>query len=183
MEISQAQNKAVGEYVDLVASKVGAGGRAVHPETAIASAARIAGSFSLRSFGLQIDSLQPGSVVLSEESNEKGPRFVAILATVLSKLGVTLDEAVITAEDAPRGAPPRQTTLETLILLQKDALGVASRNQLSLEEAALSATLATAFIVKECARDIQAEVAFNVAVRGFIEGSKTAPPPVNTPGT
>ena len=45
MHISEAQHKTAGEFVDLVASKLGSG-RAVHPETAIASAARLAGTCS-----------------------------------------------------------------------------------------------------------------------------------------
>jgi hypothetical protein len=36
--------------------------------------------------------------------------------------------------------------------------------------------MATAFIVEECARDIGADVAFNIAAFGFVEGSKTVPP-------
>jgi hypothetical protein len=43
-------------------------------------------------------------------------------------------------------------------------------------ETAIACAMATAFIVKECARDIGADVAFNIAAFGFVEGSKTVPP-------
>ena len=68
------------------------------------------------------------------------------------------------------------TVLQTLSLLQDDALLMTKKNGLSLEQAAQSAAFATGFIIKECAGNIGAEIGFNVAAYGFIEGSKTAPP-------
>lgn len=179
MQITQAQNKAVGEFVDLIASKAGNSGRAVHPETAISSAARVAGSLLLRSFNLRIESASPGTVVLSNEANEKGPQLINIMAAFLSSAGVPLDQALMGGEQAQRGAEPQLSTLQALSLLQADALKIANSNKLSLEEAAQSAALATAFIVKECVRNLRAETGFNVAAFGFIEGSKTVPPPIS----
>jgi len=175
LDISDAQNKAIGEFVDLVASKIGAS-RAIHPETAISSAARLAGSLLLRSFNLSIEPFEPGTVLLSSEANEKGPLLIGAMSAFLSNAGISLDTSLLGGEQSRRGMEPNLTVLQALTLFQEDALQISSKNGLSLEEAAQSAAIATGFIVKECAGSIGAEVGFNVAAFGFIEGSKTTPP-------
>ena len=180
LNISAAQNRATGEFVELVANRIGAD-RAIHPETAISSAARIAGSLMLRSFNLSIESVEPGTVLLSNEANEKGPLLIGTMAAFLSSSGISLDSSLLDGDQSRRGAEPNLTVLETLFIFQADALQISTRNGLSLEEAAQSAALATGFIVKECIGSIGAEVGFNVAAFGFIEGCKTAPPKLAPP--
>ncbi len=177
MEISEAQNKAAGEIVDLVAGRVGSN-RAVHPETAIASTARLAGSLLFRSFNLKLEGVEPGTAVLSDEANEKGPQLVEIMSAVLQRFGVSLDHEKFGGEPAQRGEEPELTVVQSLALLQEDAMRITSQIGLGLEEAAQAGAVATAFIVTECAKSIGGEVGYNVAVFGFIEGCKTAPPPI-----
>ena len=55
---------------------------------------------------------------------------------------------------------------------------IAEKYGLNLEQAAQVAAVATGFIVKECEKDIGGEVGYYVATLGFIEGSKTVPPPL-----
>lgn len=175
MSFSKAQHQAVSELVDLIAAKVG-DGRAVHPETAVSSAARVAGSLLLRSFGLPLQDLQPGSVVLSDEANEKGPALVNALGGYLASAGVQLRQEELSGTVARRGEQPRLTIVQSLDLLQDGALKIAARNGLGLDEAARAAAVATGFIVKECAERIGAEAGFNIAAYGFVEGTKTVPP-------
>ena len=180
MLITEAQNRATGDFVELVAAQ--STGRAVHPETAIASAARLSGSLLLRSFGFDLASPEPGAILLSDEANEKGPILVNLVVAFLQRSGIALDPTKLGGSSEDRGAEPHLSTLQSLSLLQEDALEITSRHSLSLQEAAEAAALATAFIVKECARAIGAETAFNVAAYGFIEGAKTAPPPISVRG-
>lgn len=175
MHISEAQNKAAGELVDLVASKPGSG-RAVHSETAIASTARLAESLLLRSFNRNIPGAQPGTAVLSHEANEQGPQLISVMSAMLQHFGVSLDQDKL--EPSTRGSTPELSVVESLALLQEDAMHIARKNGLGLKEAATAAAMATAFMVKECARTIGAEVSFNIAVYSFIEGCKTVPPPI-----
>ncbi len=177
MEISKAQNKAAGEMFELVAGRVGSD-RAVHPETAIASAARLAGSLLFRSFNFQLERQEPGSVVLSDEANEKGPQLIGIMSAVLESFGVSLDHEKFGGESAKYGEEPQLTVVQSLALLQEDAMRIAGENGLGLEEAAQAAAVATAFIVRECAKNIGGEVGSNVAAFGFIEGCKTVPPAI-----
>jgi hypothetical protein len=177
MQISDAQQKAAGELVDLVATRVGSG-RAVHPETAIASAARLSGSLLLRSFNLKIAGAKPGEVVLSHEANEEGPELLHITTGFLQLFGVSLEKEKLDGDSMARGKEPTLSVVQSLALLQEDALRIARENGLDLKDAARAGAMATAFIVKECAQNIGAEVGFNVAAFGFIEGCKTIPPDI-----
>ena len=175
MHISNAQSDAASQMVDLIATRLGEA-RAVHPETAIATAARVAGSLLLSSFGLDLKDCAPGTIVLSEQANEKGPQLISILGGMLQLMKVPLDAQRLNAEPGARGAKPTLTTLEALELFSDDALKIARENGLTLEEAAQAAAVAAAFLVRECSKSIGAEVGFNVAAFGFIEGCKTVPP-------
>ncbi|QDU78546.1 hypothetical protein Pla110_02500 [Polystyrenella longa] len=179
MSISDSQNKTAGELVDLVTSRVGSNG-AVHPETAIASIARLAGSLLLRSFNLNIDSLEPGTVILSTEANEKGPQLIGIMSSMLQQFGLSMDKEKLGGEQSKLGTKPDFSTVQSLSLLQDDAIGIAKSNGLELKEAAQSAAMATAFFVKECANDIGVETGFNVAAYNFIDGCKTVPPAIGS---
>lgn len=175
MHSSPAQNKSAGEFVDLVASKLGSG-RAVQSETAIASAARLAGSLLFRSFELDVQLSQPGSVILSYEANEEGPQLISIMLAMLQHFGMSLNQAKLGGEPSKRGCAPNLSPVESLSLLQEDALQIAKSNGLSLKEAAQAAAMATAYIVKECAPNLGPEVGCNIAMYSFIEGCKTVPP-------
>ena len=174
MQISEAQHNAAGEMVDLIAARLG-DGRAVHLVTAIASAARLAGSLLLRSFNLNIQDLQPGTVILSTEANDEGPELINILAAMLRHFGVSLNKTNL-GDGVERGEDAELSVVQSLELLQEDALVIARKNGLDLKEAAQAATMATAFLVKECSKEIGGETAFDLATYSFIEGCKTVPP-------
>lgn len=176
MNITQEENAAAGELVELIASKVGDSNRAIHPETAISVSARLSGSLLLKSFGLGLDAGETGSVLLSEEANEHAPILINILGEFLSASNIHIDKEKIGGNETQRGEAPRLNTVETLSLLQDEAIDICKRNSLGMQGSARAAALATAFVVKECSPQIGAETAFNVAIFGFIEGSKTIPP-------
>ena len=178
MQITEQQNRAAGDFVDLIASRLGSG-RAIHPETAIASSARISGSLLLRSFGFDLNLQEPGTVLLSNEANEQGLNLINLLGTFLANNQVTFDSTMLGGAPEHHGTQPDLNIQQSLALLQADALQIAARHSLSLQQAAEAAALATGFIVKECVASIGGDVGFNVAAFGFIEGSKTVPPPLN----
>lgn len=180
MSFTESQDRATGELVALVASCLGAE-RAIHPETAIASAARLAGSLLLRSCGLPLGKLEPGSIVLSDAANEKGPLLVETLAAYLAGAEVPIQRDKLGGEPDKRGTPPHLSIVQSLAQLQDEAMAIAERHGLTLEQVAQSAALATAFMVRECASRIGAETGFNIAAYGFVEGSKTVPPRSSRP--
>ena len=94
----------------------------------------------------------------------------------LELFGVSLDEEKLDAESSKGGGGPELSVLESFALLQEDALHIARKHGLELKQAAVAAALATAFVVRECAKNIGAEAGFTIAVYGFTEGCETVPP-------
>jgi hypothetical protein len=103
--ITPEQNKAAGEFVELIAAKIG-DGRSIHSETAIAACARLSGSLLLRSFNFQLEALEPGTALLSEEANQKGPELINTMLGFLSAVGVPADQLSVN-QQAGRGEAPR----------------------------------------------------------------------------
>lgn len=176
MNISSEQDNAAGQIIEYFGTRFGTN-RTLHPETVIAALARLSGSFLLRSFNFNLDALERGEIILSEEANEKGRELLEILSTSLTKRGVTLDAEKLGGERSLRGEEPKVSFDESTALLQNDVLRIAQVNKLGFEEMAQAAILATAFAVGECAKNIGAETGFNVAAYALIEGAKTVPPP------
>jgi hypothetical protein len=172
MEISEKQNKATGEIVDLIASAIGKN-REVHSATAIATSARLSGAFLFKSFGLKIDDAKPGTVVLSQQANEEGPELINVIGAVLSNFGVTVDN------DKMESAEIQKTELDFLQSLsatQTKATVIMKKYGLNEKEMAVACAMSTAFIIQQCQNDVEVESGFNTAVYGLIEGSKTVPP-------
>jgi hypothetical protein len=150
---------------------------AIDAGTAIAGAARMAGTFLFRSFPLPVTNLQPGTMVLSEEANEQWPQLIQVLGGMLVHLGTSLDPAEL------GGAPPREQQAKLSLLdsqrrLEPGYVGIRARHGLSLHQAAESAAAAAALLIHHYAEAFDPHLAFDLAVYGFIEGAKTAPDPV-----
>lgn len=177
MQITKAQNIAAGSIVELITAEIGTNGR-LHPGTAIASGGRLAGSFMFRSFNFQLDSnITPGSAVLSEEANEKGPVLINVLGGMLDNFGISPDQEKM---DAASNEKSDLSFLETLQRLQDKAQAIMKQNGLDQEQMAYCCAMATAFFIKEFQNYLPAESGFHTAVYGFIEGCKTCPPAFGT---
>ncbi len=173
--LSQPQIDAAQEFANTVVAELRTD-KGVHAETAVASVARMAGTFLFRSFGFQLTDVEPGGVVLSEQANEAGPRLIRVLAGALAEIGVALDEQRLGASGLEANQP-KLGFLETQKRLEPLFSGIRARHGLSLVEAAEAGAVATAFMVHQCTSVLDPNVAFGVAVYGFIEGMKTAPHP------
>lgn len=172
MEITKNQNEAVNDIVEMVVNIIGNGSREIDTTEAISSTARLAGSFLFRSFGFKINDAKPGTVMLSEEANTKGPQLVNITHAVLQNLGIQIDNSKMS------NAKQKQTASNFVDLINKiqvPALEIMKKNDLSFEQMAQSAAIATAFIIQQ-SNNITPEDGFGTAIYHYIEGSKTNPP-------
>ena len=172
-QIEQKHFDAAGAISEIIASRLGSG-RAVHSETAIATAARMAGAMLLRSFGLDMSNMPPGSVILSEQANEEGPALLNIVIIMMQQYKLQPDQQKL-ADSENRGEQPRLNILEVQELLEDDLNAVLSQYNLELIDGAAACALTTAWLIKECAPAIGLEVGFHIAAFGFIEGAKTVP--------
>ena len=175
--ITQQQIDAAQEFANTVVSELRTD-KGVHAETAVASVARMAGTFLFRSFGFQLPDVEPGGVVLSEQANEAGPRLIQVLAGALAEIGVALDEqklgATRLAGEPAEARLPGNPEAPRAAVLGHPRRGTGSRSSKrptpGPSPRRSSCTSAPSVL--------DPNVAFGVAVYGFIEGTKTAPHPV-----
>ena len=172
MEITNNQNAAVDDIIEMIVNIIGNGSREVDTTEAISSTARLAGSFLFRSFGFKTNDIKPGTVMLSEEANIKGPQLVNITYAVLQNFGIQIDNNKMSEESQKQAS----SSFEALIKkIQNPALDIMKKHDLSFEQMAQSAAIATAFIIQQSS-NITPEEGFGTAIFYYIEGSKTNPP-------
>jgi hypothetical protein len=127
----------------------------------------------LRSFGLPIQTLAPGSPVLSDAANERGPVLVDVLGSILQSMKIDIDAQRATSQ--PSELKPQLSVIETQERLDAPLRRLQATHGLSDEEAAHACAIATAFFIRDCASVLNVETAFGIAVYGFVEGTKTVP--------
>lgn len=172
MEITKNQNKAVNDIIEMIVSVLGKGTRELDTTEAISSTARLAGSFLFRSFDFKINDAKPGTVMLSEEANTKGPQLVNITHAVLQNFGIQIDNNKMSAGNQMHAT---SNFTDIIAKLQTQALEIMKTNDLSYEQMAQSAAIATAFIIQQ-SNNITPEEGFGTAIYHYIEGTKTFPP-------
>jgi hypothetical protein len=145
----------------------------VHTETAISTAARMSGTFLLRSFKLPIDNFEPGLAVFSDEANDKGPLLVNVLGSVLQQLAICIDYKEV--NPGSTRDMPHLTVVEAQSLVEEPLTAIKEKYQLTYEEAAQAAAVTAALFIGQCASIVNPNVGFSIAVFGFVEGSKTVP--------
>ncbi len=147
--------------------------RGVHAETAVSAAARMAGTFLLRSFDLPIATLEPGAPVLSDLVNDEGPALVEILVLALEEMRIPIDRGRASA--ANQGGFALLTVLETQERLERGLTAIAKRHGLDYRGAARAAAFAAAFVLQDTKDVLDPSTAFGIATYGFVEGAKTVP--------
>jgi hypothetical protein len=152
----------------------------IHPGTVVAATARMAGTYLFRSFNLHLPGAEPGQAVLSIEANEQGPILIQIAAGILSQVGIKLDNTQA-GKPTETKHKPTQPFLDTQRKLEPVYAPIKDRFGLSTQEAAHAAAVATALLIRHCAKVMDPNVAFGIAAYAFIEGAKTAPDPVQLP--
>lgn len=151
----------------------------LHVETLIASTAWMAGSLLYLSFGFDPD-LTPGTAVFSDQANQQGPRLMEVMLATLRQMGHDLSEA-----DLDRAFLTTQASqLDVLAAHERLApffLKIAELKGLDLPAAAEAVAIATGLLVHDGREVLPVQRGAAIAVAGFLEGCKTAPPTV-TPG-
>ena len=173
---TEAQLTAASEMVDLIVDALRSD-RGVHAETAIGAAARMAGTCLFRSFGFELRNVKPGSPVLSDAANERGPLLLQTLGTALAAAKLQ-SSALTLPPDIADEHRPRLSLIETQTLLEPAVRRIAARHGLTPEQAAHACTLAAARLIRMCVEVLDPRIGFAVATQGFVEGTKTAPVPL-----
>jgi hypothetical protein len=170
---TKAQDAAAGRIVKAIVAGL-KNDKGTHAETAIAAAARMAGTFLFRSLGLAITAAPPGAPVLSEAANEHGPLLVQTFGVGL--VGEGIDPTKIKPDlHIPEQNQPLLTVTQTQEKLEPALRAIAAKHRLDDLQAAHACALAAAKLVRMTAAVLEPRTGFAVAAYGFIEGSKTMP--------
>lgn len=149
----------------------------IHAETLISSVARMAGSLMYRSFDFD-KAIEPGTPVFSDQANIEGPKLMNMMFSTLQQLGDKVGEENVDSEYA--SAKFSQLTFkESHDRLAPFFLKYCEVTPLAFHDAAIGAAVATGIIVHDCREVLSADKGGALAVYGFVEGTKTAPFPVD----
>jgi hypothetical protein len=176
---TQTQLRAAEEIVQTISNVLSKSG-VVHPETAVMSAARIAGTFLFRDFKFPTENIVPGTTVLSDNANNVAPLVFNTLAATLQVLGVSTDPKK-RSHFPGLGHPTHASKLsvtDTQKLLEAPLRATAARFNLNSREAAQSCAIAAGRLIQINAPSLDPNTGYSIASYGFIEGLKTMPPPL-----
>ncbi len=131
----------IAQTISKVLSKSGV----VHPETAVMSAARIAGTFLFRDFKFATENIAPGTTVLSDNANNAAPLVFNTLAATLRVLGVATDPKKRTHFP---GLGHQLSVTDTQKLLEAPLRATAAKFDLNSREAAQSCAIAAGRLIQ-----------------------------------
>ena len=151
-------------------------------ETIVAATARMAGTMLFRSFAPPAQSIEAGTIVLSDEANVKGPKLMSLMLATLQALGHALTEHDLKSEEATT-AGSQLDLRETRQLLDLSVLAHCEATDLALEDAAYALAISTALFIHDCRAMLDVRKGAAIAVFGFVEGCKTAPVAVSKVAT
>jgi hypothetical protein len=168
---------AAAEFFNESARKLVVTERGLHAETLISSVARMAGSLMYRSFGFD-EKIAPGTSVLSDQANTHGPKLMNLMFVTLQQLGQKIEE-----QDADREyCSPKFSQLtfqEAHDRLAAFFLHYCKVAPISFHDAAFGAAVATAVLIHDCRAVLDVKKGAAIAIYGFVEGTKTAPYPID----
>jgi hypothetical protein len=176
-QATQLRVSECGKALAIACTKAMATGGAINLPTLVAACARMSGSYLLRSFGLNLERLIPGQVVLSSPAGEKTQTLLRFCAAVLQSFGTVLPSAP-SASLPDAAAALKQSFLDSQILLEPVFVPLKLQFALSDEEMAKAGAVATGALIHQFAKHMDPAAGFNYASYGFTEGTRTVPAPV-----
>ncbi|HEX5277991.1 MAG TPA: hypothetical protein VFW42_10015 [Fluviicoccus sp.] len=151
--------------------------KGLHAETLISSVSRISGSLMYRTFG-HPTTIEGGTAVLSDKANIFGPKLMNLMLSTLQQLGHKIGEENINTEYASAKHVPISFK-ESHERLAPFFLKYCEADSMSYYDAAFAAAIATGMLINDCNEVLSVDKGAGVAVYGLVEGTKTAPFPVN----
>jgi hypothetical protein len=167
------QFKASSEFTQTVMSRLTTD-RGIHAETAISATARMAGTFVLRSCGLPLATLTPGTPIFSDLIDEQGQKVLQTVDQVLAEMNVVLDGAKLT-DEIPENNAPHMGLPDVQSMFDASFRAISKKYNLNEEESANAAAISTGMLIQKASTILDPHVAYIIATYGMIEGCKTVP--------
>lgn len=150
----------------------------VHPATAVAACARMAGTRMFRSFKLTLPpALRPGDAVLSMDADLQSAMLMRVTANILASLKIALPNVPPPDDGNPQFKPALEF-LATQRLLEPCFVPVLDRYGFTPVQAAQACAVATALLIHTFKPHLEPAVGFRLATQAIVEGCKTAPDPI-----
>ena len=179
LEIARRRQDAARQVLELLQAELG--DSPSHPETSLYAASWLAGTSLYRSMGIRPD-IQPGTPVLSDQANEQGPKLLTVFSTLLTKFGLELKQGDLVFK-VPAEHKSKMGIQEVQKRLQVPYNEIMRKHQFDYLEGAKTGAVACALLVKALCLDSQklpVGLAAGIVSMGFVEGSKTAPAPLES---
>ena len=176
--MSSTNAKMIVEAADLLnraLRKVTVSEQGTHAETSIAAAARMAGTKLFHSFSPGVDHLQPGTVFLTDQADQQGPKLMQLMFATLGQLGHRDIDWQAIAGTGGRSALSRLSLAETQEMLEPWYRKIQGLCGLSLREVADAGAIATAMLIHDCRSVLPVATGCAIAVDGMVESAKTVP--------
>jgi hypothetical protein len=167
------QFKASSEFTQMIMSRL-ATDRGIHAETAVSAAARMAGTYVLRSCGLPLSSLTPGTPIFSDLIDEQGQKVLATIDQMLAGMNVVLDGQKL-VYDIPEEHAPHLELPDVQSVLDAPFRNIAEKYNLSEAETAHAAAMSAAVLIQKASVILDPHISYIIATYGMVEGSKTVP--------
>jgi hypothetical protein len=150
----------------------------VHIGTLVSAASRLAGASLYRSFNFKDDKVPPGTIVLSEEANQEWPNLMNMLLATLKANGMQVDQTKFVMQ-TPEQHKPHLAILEMQAELQGPFNQILSKHALDYRQGAFAGANACAIAILKSRLLVDPQITCGLAALGFVEGSKTAPLPLD----
>jgi hypothetical protein len=150
-----------------------------HAGTALAVAARLAGTSLYRSLNYKKD-IAPGVVVLSEEVNQAWPKLLNVFAFYCKQSGLDVMAKPMVTK-FPEKDKPLMDTDQVLQEYQDQYHEIMKKHELDYLDSARAGMIVSSIIFQyHCinGKDIDPYVATGIVASGIVEGAKIAPPPL-----
>lgn len=151
--------------------------RGVHMEDAIAAIAAVAGAALLRSTGVPLDGLEPGSPVFVDEVNELGPRYMGFLSAVCGAMGI--DPQTGWTDPIPQDNKTLKPLIELTQLTEAPFHGLCEALAIENDLRARLALVTAARLIRVGSGGIlDPDIGKALALESLVHGSKMVPHPI-----
>ena len=150
--------------------------RGVHIETALTMASATAGTLVLRAaVGGALDSMEPGSAVLSDAVNEAGPALLDFVATSAAQLELPWHPVDPQFHD---GHQPLQEPVELVATLEPAAAVLFNRFDVAVADRPHHLLFAALRLMQMATGVVDPTIAADTIVWSLVVGTKTVPRPL-----
>lgn len=164
---------AAAELCDLFRKSFSSIDGSMKPEDTLLAMGNLAGLFMFLSFGFNLKGIEAGTVYLSEQADEAGPKVLTDIKYKLMAYGY--DPEKLTPDSEASKYESNLSYTDIIDDLQFPAMEIMKKYHIENENAVEICDRVIAFTIDQFARVIDVNKAFGIVIYGIVQGSKTVP--------